>query len=278
MRGDNPLGEFLQARRGLVQPGDHGLPAGGQRRVPGLRRAEIATLAGLSVDYYMRLEQGRDRNPSLQVIDALAPVLQLDADARAHLRELAGHHHAGPPSVRDEQVGPELQRLLEAWERHPALVLGRRYDVLAANPLGAALFPTSNLVRFVFEPGAGAYYPDWDRVARNTVAGLRAVADRADPELQRLVTELGTAHPEFARLWKRHDVAAKTHEAKRIDHPEVGALTLTYDTFTVNSAPGQQLVVYQAEPGSPSDHALTLLGIVTAGHHRSPHPPRPSPP
>jgi transcriptional regulator with XRE-family HTH domain len=277
MSGDNLLGEFLKARRGLVQPSDHGLSSGTRRRVPGLRREEVATLAGLSAEYYVRLEQGRDRNPSGAVLDALARVLLLDADGRAHLRELAGRAPRRDPStppVEVEEVSAELQRLMDGWALNPALILGRRFDILAANPLGAALFPTTNLARLVFaDPRARAYYPDWEPVARNTVAGLRAVADPDDPELQRLVAELAEANPEFARLWDRHDVTTKTSAAKRIAHPEVGPITVTYDTFTVNSAPGQQLVVYQAESGSPSEHALTILGIVAADPDRRTHHP-----
>lgn len=272
MDGDNLLGEFLKARRDLVQPSDHGLSSGTRRRVPGLRREEVATLAGLSAEYYVRLEQGRDRNPSDAVLDALARVLLLDADGRTHLRELAGRGPRRDPSaapVEPEEVSAELQRLMDGWALNPALILGRRFDILAANPLGAALFPATNLARLVFaHPRAHAYYPDWEPVARNTVAALRAVADPDDPGLQHLVAELAEANPEFARLWDRHDVTTKTSEGKRIDHPEVGTITVTYDTFTVNSAPGQQLVVYQAEPGSPSEQALTLLGIVAADPDR----------
>lgn len=269
MDGDNHLGEFLTARRGRVRPSDHDLPSGGRRRVPGLRREEVALLAGLSADYYMRLEQGRDRNPSRPVVESLARVLRLDADAAAHLGELAAPT-ASAPSAATEHVSAELRRLMHGWTANPALILGRRFDILAANPLGAALFPTTNLVRLVFTPEGRRFYPDWDTVAHSTVAGLRAAADPADPDLQRLVTELRAISPEFDQLWSRHDVAVKTREAKRIIHPDVGPMTLTYDTFTVNATPGQQLVAYQAEPHSPSEHALTLLGIIATDPDRAP--------
>ena len=217
----------------------------------------------------MRLEQGRDRNPSRPVVESLARVLRLDGDAAAHLHELAAPS-CSSRSAATEHVSAELRRLMDGWTANPALILGRRFDILAANPLGAALFPTTNLVRLVFQPEGHRFYPNWETVAHTTVAGLRAAADPADPELQRMVAELRDMSPEFDRLWSRHDVAVKTDEAKRVIHPDVGALTLTYDTFTVNAAPGQQLVVYQAEPQSPSEHALTLLGIIATDPDRVP--------
>lgn len=272
VNGDNRLGEFLTARRGRVRPSDHDLPSRGHRRVPGLRREEVALLAGLSADYYMRLEQGRDRNPSRPVVESLARVLLLDADAAAHLRELAAPS-ASVPSPATEHVSAELRRMLDGWTANPALILGRRFDILAANPLGAALFPTTNLVRLVFRPEGRRLYPDWDAVARTTVAGLRAAADPADPELQHLLGELRSMSPEFDELWSRHDVAVKTGEAKRVIHPDVGPMTLTYATFTVNAAPDQQLVVYQAEPHSRSEHALTLLGILATDSEGVPRHP-----
>lgn len=266
MHDDNRLGEFLTARRARVRPSDHGLPAGGRRRVPGLRREEVAMLAGLSADYYMRLEQGRDRNPSAEVTESLVRVLLLDAHAAAHLRELVGPRRRTTPATPapPEKASAELRRLMNGWTLHPALILGRRFDVLAANSLGAALFPATNLVRLVFHAQGRAVYLDWDRVARNTVAGLRAAADPADPELRRMVAELSHTSAEFGRLWARHDVTAETDEVKRVNHPDVGEMSLTYQTFTVNGAPGQQLVVYQAEPASPSERSLTLLGIIAA--------------
>lgn len=269
---DNPLGEFLRARRELVRPEDAGLPAGGRRRVAGLRREEVAQLAGVSNDYYVRLEQGRERNPSTQVVDALARALNLDEDAVAHLHQLA---HPVPSrrrrSPRHEQAAPNLLRLLDNWPRTPALVLDRCLTVLAANALGHALFAghtySTDLVRLVFlDPDARDFYPDWERVAANTVGGLRAATslDQDDPRLVETVGELSVRSADFRRLWARHDIRQKTREDKRFRHPLVGDLTLTYETLTVNSTPGQQLVVYQAEPASPSDQALRLLGSLTA--------------
>ncbi|TDQ54313.1 helix-turn-helix domain-containing protein [Actinorugispora endophytica] len=272
MDTENPLGQFLRARRALLRPEDLGIPAGTRRRVAGLRREEVAQLAGVSADYYVRLEQGRERNPSVQVVDALAEALKLEEDAVTHLHRLArptpGRRRR--PAQR-ERVSPNLLRMMAAWPDTPAVVLGRCLTVLAANPLGEALFDGhtygGDLVRLVFlDPDARDFYPDWDRVAANTVAGLRAAAgaDHDDPRLVEVVGELSIRSETFRRLWARHDIRQKTHETKRFRHPLVGELTLHYETLTVNSAPGQQLVVYQADPGSPSEEALSLLGSLTA--------------
>ncbi|MES5820190.1 helix-turn-helix transcriptional regulator [Streptomyces sp. RG80] len=275
MDSDNRLGRFLRARRALVQPEDAGLPAGTRRRVAGLRREEVALLAGVSIDYYVRLEQGRERNPSAQVVDALARALNLADDAVEHLHRLArpvGPRPAGRTRPgRPERVSPALLRMMAGWHTTPAVVLGRCLTVLADNALGRALFAghthSGDLLRLVFlDPDAREFYPDWDRVAVNTVAGLRADAgtDVDDPRLIATVGELALRSEEFRRLWARHDIRRKTHETKRFRHPLVGELTLDYESLTVNSAPGQQLVVYQAESGSPSEEALALLGSLTA--------------
>ncbi|KAA2253834.1 helix-turn-helix domain-containing protein [Solihabitans fulvus] len=270
MHSDNRLGEYLRARRELVRPENHAMPAPGRRRVPGLRREEVAMLAGVSTDYYVRLEQGRERHPSAQVLDALAGAFGLDAEAVAHLHGLAGPApRRRRRSARPEQAGPGLVALLGRWRDTPALVLGRRLDLLACNELGAALFgwlgEERNLVRALFlRPDAREFYGAWETVASNCLAALRASGDVDDPALTDLVGELTLKSPEFARLWARHDVRTKTTEAKRFRHPLVGELTLRYEAFTVNSAPGQQLVVYQAEPGSSSEGALALLGSLAA--------------
>ncbi|MFD1536827.1 helix-turn-helix transcriptional regulator [Nonomuraea guangzhouensis] len=271
MDSDNRLGDFLRARRELARPETHGMPAAGRRRTPGMRREEVAMLAGVSTDYYIRLEQGRDKHPSAQVLEALANALTLEEDAVAHLHELARpqprrRRRAGRP----ERVGPGLVRLLERWPDTPALVLGRYLDVLACNALGAALFgwlSDRNLVRSVFlDPQARDFYRDWQKVSQDCVASLRATAgaDLDDPRLTDLVGELSLKSPDFSRLWARHEVRGKTAEFKRLRHPVVGELDLSYEALTVNSAPGQQLVVYQAHPGSASEQALSLLGSLTA--------------
>ncbi|TDE11479.1 helix-turn-helix transcriptional regulator [Jiangella asiatica] len=270
---DTRLGDFLRARRELARPEDVGLPAGwGRRRVPGLRREEVAMLAGVSADYYVRLEQGRDKHPSEQVLEALARVFGLDDDAAAHLRELArpAQPRRRSPS-RPEKVGTGTLRLLESWPNTPAMVLGRYLDVLAANPLALTVnscsAPGVNQVRAVFlDPAARDIYPDWDTVAQETVASLRAAAgaDLDEPRLTELVGELSLKSDDFRRLWARHDVRPKTAGVKRFVHPMVGELTLSYETLAIASAPGQLLVVYHAEPGSPSERALALLGSATA--------------
>jgi transcriptional regulator with XRE-family HTH domain len=266
---DNAIGQFLRARRAQVRPEDVDLVAGGRRRVPGLRRTEVALLAGVSSDYYVRLEQGRERHPSPQVVSALARALDLDEEATAYLHELA---RPRPRRYRRrEEVSAVLVGMMAAWTETPAVVLGRCLNVLAHNQLGEALFAghaySDDLVRLVFlDPDARDFYPDWERVAVNTVGGLRAAAglDQDDPRLIETVGELSVKSVEFRRLWARHDIRQKARETKRFRHPLVGELALTYEALTVNSAPDQQLVVYQAEPGSPAAEALSLLGSLTA--------------
>ncbi|WP_328603599.1 helix-turn-helix transcriptional regulator [Amycolatopsis sp. NBC_00345] len=271
MDSENLIGQFLRARRELVDPAELGLAVGPRRRVAGLRREEVALLAGVSTDYYVRLEQGRERNPSAQVVDALARALQLDDDAVTHLHELA---RPGPARRRRtgqrERVSRQLAQLMDAWPQTPALVLGRCLTVLAGNPLGKALFGghphSDDLVRLVFlDAEAREFYPDWESVAANTVGGLRSAAglDPDDPLLIETVGELSVKSPEFRQLWARHDIRQKTNGTKRFHHRLVGDLTLHYESLTVNSAAGQQLVVYQADPGSPSEEALALLGSLT---------------
>ncbi|MBF6351265.1 MULTISPECIES: helix-turn-helix transcriptional regulator [Nocardia] len=268
MNSDNRLGTFLRARRELVRPEEFGLPGGGRRRVAGLRREEIAMLAGVSADYYVRLEQGRDKHPSEQVVTALARVFSLDEEGAAHLRELARPAATRPRTPRrPERVSPGLLRLLDAWSHTPALVLGRHLDVLAANPLAAAVnacsVPGVNQVRMVFlDPRAREVFPNWSRIAADTVASLRATAgtDLDDPRLTELVGELSLKSDEFRRLWARHDVRAKTSGVKQFHNEMVGELTLAYESFAVSGAQGQLLIAYHAEPGSDSDRCLALLG------------------
>jgi transcriptional regulator with XRE-family HTH domain len=275
---ENALGEFLRARREQVSPAELGLAAGSGRRVAGLRREEVALLAGVSTDYYVRLEQGRERHPSAQVLDALARALVLDDDAVAHLHRLTRPVPAGRRAPRRrERVSPNLLRLMDGWPGTPAVVLGRCLTVLAHNALGRALFDghthSGDLVRLVFlDPDAREFYPDWERVAVNTVGGLRVAAglDPDDPLLIETVGELSVKSEAFRRLWARHEIRQKTHETKRFRHRLVGELTLSYEALSVNSAPGQQLIVYQAEPGSPSEAALTLLGSLTAASADTP--------
>jgi transcriptional regulator with XRE-family HTH domain len=271
----NELGDHLRARRGQVTPADAGLPAVGPRRVPGLRREEVAMLAGVSADYYVRLEQGRERRPSAQVVEALAGALRLDDDARAHLFRLAGLSPRERGAAVPDRVDPSLLQLMDAWPGNPAIVYNRAYDVLASNVLADALFHdwahSRNLMHVVFtDPAARGFYRDWHEVARNSVAGFRLGLGAApdDPRVRRVLAELLERSPEFAELWARHDARGKALERKRFRHRDVGDLTLTMQTFDVRSNPGQELVVYHAEPGSDGAAALALLGSLAATSRR----------
>ena len=261
----SPLGEFLILRRSRLQPADVGLTGNGRRRVPGLRREEVAQLADVSVDYYMRLEQGRETSPSPQVAAAIGTALQLDEHALAHLYRLAG---LTPPRTipTAAAVDPQLAAFLDEWPEHPAMVLGQAFDVLAANPLAEALFlgfgPTRNLLESVFlDPAAAVLYRDWDTVAASMVASFRLL-DAAQPRESRIAKVRGNllaADPRFAALWTGAEVRGSRLTSKRFRHPLAGDLDLHLQAFDVRSAPGQELVVYRAEPGSPSSAALRAL-------------------
>ncbi|WP_435154203.1 helix-turn-helix transcriptional regulator [Amycolatopsis sacchari] len=266
------LGAYLSARRAQLGPEDVNLPTTGRRRVPGLRREEVAMLTGVSVDYYVRLEQGRERTPSAQVVDALAAALRLDDDGRAHLFRVAGLSPRPRAAGVSNHVDPSLLQLMSAWPDNPALVYNRAYDVLASNAIADALFGawshSHNLMHVVFtDPRARVFYRDWEEVARNSVAGFRLGYGESpgDPRMRQVLGELLEQSREFTELWARHDARGKTLERKRFQHDDVGPLTLTMQTFDVRSSPGQELVVYHAEPGSPSADALRLLGSLAAG-------------
>jgi transcriptional regulator with XRE-family HTH domain len=275
------LSDFLRTRRARISPGEAGFDTTGERRrVPGLRREELALLAGVSVDYYIRLEQGRGGvRPSDSVLAALARALRLDDAEHAHLRRLAHAPLAASARrrPRPQTVRPAVQRLLDRMSEIPAFVLGRRMDVLAWNQLAArlhvdfaALPPRMrNMPRLVFlDDAARQLYPDWDRVALETVAYLRfeASADPDDTGLHELVGELSTKSPDFRRWWARHDVREKAHGIKRYRHPLVGDLELHYETVTLPADDRQALVTYTAEPGSPSETALRILALPDPEH------------
>ncbi|MFJ3777837.1 helix-turn-helix domain-containing protein [Streptomyces sp. NPDC090075] len=264
----NLLGAYVRARRELVTPEQAGLPVLGTRRVPGLRREEVAMLAGISADYYLRLEQGRDRNPSVQVLEALARVLLLDEAATAYLLGLAGPG-AGRPRrrrrARRETVPPGIAQLVAALPL-PAVVEGRYFDVLAVNALATALSPRltvgANRLRDTFlDPAEQALHPDWENAGAGMVAGFRRSVgtDADDPRVIDLIGELCLASPRFSRLWARHDVAACEGAAKCLDHPQVGRLRLHRERLGVSGAAGQTLVVYHPDPGSDSAEKLALL-------------------
>jgi transcriptional regulator with XRE-family HTH domain len=260
------LGEYLRARRELVDPRDVGLRVAGVRRTPGLRREEVATLAGVSADYYLRLEQGRDRNPSPQVLAALARVFGLDATATEYLLSLAAprptRRRARP---RPESVPAGIRQLLGAINL-PAFVESRIFDVLAANSLATALSPSmragENRLRSMFlDPAERDRHPDWPKAIAGMVASFRASigTDTDDPGVAQLVGELSLASEQFRKLWARHDVKALAGATVQMRHPEVGELSLRREKLPIGDSGGQLLVIYHAEPGSESAQALSLL-------------------
>ncbi|HEV8423664.1 MAG TPA: helix-turn-helix transcriptional regulator, partial [Actinomycetes bacterium] len=277
IRGDvrGEIREFLSTRRARISPAQAGLPVygGDRRRVSGLRREEVALLAGISSEYYTRLERGNATGVSDSVIDGIAHALQLDEAERAHLLDLL--RTAGttrPPRRRParQRVRPTVQRVLDSMVGTPGFVLNGRLDLLAANDLGFALFSPiyadsarpPNTARFIFlDQHATEFFGDWDKVANDTVALLRAEAgrDRYDRQLSDLIGELSTRSQEFRGRWAAHHVRIHTSGLKRLHHPVVGDLELAFESFPLAADPSQNLLTYTAEPGSPSQHALRLL-------------------
>lgn len=277
------LGAFLRSRRARVAPESVGVATGPRRRVPGLRREELAQLAGISVDYYVRLEQGRATQPSPEILDALARVLALDATEREHLRTLI----AAPRKVRSssrwrpEKVRPELQRLLDEMYALPAVITSHRQDALAWNRLGGELFGgldedgrDRNNARYLFlDARARERFPDWDQRAKETVAVLRLAAGRhADDErLRELVGQLSVHSEEFRGLWAAGDVLVCGSGTRRFRHPVVGELGLRYETLQLPTSAGQrgqELHVFSSEEGSDAEEALQLLANWTATPRR----------
>lgn len=279
MAESTELGRYLRARRALVRPEDVGLPSGaGIRRTPGLRREELATLAGVSVDYYTRLERGRETNPSPAVVDAVARALRLCGDAYARLHELAdlasGRTPSGAGGADDSDARPTVRepvlRALEALRPLPAYVVNRFNFMLAANPPARRLTPglwdlppeQRNLTRYLFlHPTGRALYKPWEETVAASVAHLRAVAgaDPDSPELAALVGELLLKSPDFARLWERYEVLERGGGTKTFDHPKVGLMTLDFEVMQLGRTGGVRMVVYSAEPGSPDEAAMLRL-------------------
>lgn len=235
--------------------------------MPGLRREEVALLAGISSEYYLRLEQGRDHHPSAQVVDALARVLTPDEDAVAHLHRLARPEPRRAARRRREHVSAGMRQLVMSYIGTPAFILGRYLDVLVANPLAIALSPCHregvNALRAAFldpEPRA-LYADDWDRTLSDLVAGVRALAgpETRDPHLAELVGDLSARSEGFRRLWTRHDVRPCTSGATLLHHPQVGPLRLNYEKLAVTGADGQVLVIFHAAPGSDAARSLAVL-------------------
>ena len=275
------LGRYLRARRAAVTPGELGLPAGsGPRRTPGLRREELAALAGVSIDYYIRLERGKETRPSPAVLDALARALRLDVEETAYLRDLAQQAARGaatdPRPTVSRTVRPTLLQMLEAVRPCPAYVIGRTNDMLAVNPSGLLLMPgmadwpakQRNTIRYTFlHPYARELWPDWETKARACVAHLRAVVGRAPetPDLVALVGELVVKSPDFSRMWERYDVRKVGYGQKTFIHPEVGTITLSHEVLEVVRTQDLRMVVYSAEPGTPDHDAIVLLDMKGAG-------------
>jgi len=266
--------EFLATRRAKITPQQAGLSHyGHNRRVPGLRREEVALLAGVSVDYYVRLEKGNVAGVSDSVLDAVARALQFDEAERAHLFDLARAANSATRAPRRRAaplVRPGVQRVLDSMHGTPAFVLNGRLDILTANALGLALYSPINVdparppnnARFIFlDPQATEFFRDWDKVANDTVALLRAEAgsDPDNRQLSDLVGELSTRSDEFRVRWAAHDVRIHTTGVKLLHHPVVGDLALEFESFALVGDPGQSLLTYTAEPASPSQDAVNLL-------------------
>lgn len=276
--------EFLMTRRARVSPDDAGLTTGPNRRVAGLRRSEVASLAGVSVEYYAKLERGAIAGASASVLDAISRALQLDDTERAHLLDLAraadGIPTSGRPRRRASKPGGSrlsLEWALAAITDGIAFVRDARQDVLAVNDLGRAFYSpvigdggrTPNLARFQFlDPAARDFYPDWDRFAEMCVGVMRAEAGRDphDKALQDLVGELSLRSDTFRELWAAHNVRTHGAGTKRFHHPVVGELILAYEELAITAEPGNVLLIYTAEPGSPSAERLRLLASWSAEH------------
>jgi transcriptional regulator with XRE-family HTH domain len=277
------LGRYLRARREQARPEAAGVPDQRGRRVPGLRREEVAFLAGVSSDYYVRLEQGRDKNPSEQVLLAIARALQLDDDASAYLLQLARPGiRRRKRARRPEKVSGSIHELIDGWPLTPAYVHGRYMDILAANRLATALSPLlapgRNAILDAFtEPEARELHRDWDEMTARVVPYLRSVAgpDVDDPHLVELVGGLSLRSERFRTLWARQDVRHKSSGASVLRHPQVGELELSYEKLLIPGADAQTLVTYHAQPGSEAEERLRLLASLSTPDPAPAGPARP---
>jgi transcriptional regulator with XRE-family HTH domain len=280
--------EFLTSRRAKITPAEAGLPAAGQRRVPGLRRSEVAALAGMSVEYYAKLERGVLAGVSAGVLDAIARALRLDDAERAHLVRLAQEANGSNAILRSRHrpkqwtIRPSLQWSLDAVTS-PAIIVNNRQGLLAANHLGRAMYSdvyadpsqAPNFARFTFlDSAARRFYPDWDLAADMTVANLRTAAgkDSHDKGLHDLVGELCTRSDDFRRRWGAHNVRTHGTGVKQFRHQVVGDLTLAYESLDLRAEPDLTMTIYSAEPESPTAHALTLLASWAATSDTAPTP------
>lgn len=281
--GDQQIRDFLASRRAKISPDRAGLPLyGSKRRVPGLRREEVALLADISVEYYTRLERGEARGVSTDVLDAVSRALKLDEAEHAHLLDLirtASLERSPRRTSGAKQVRPSIRRVVDALAAIPALVVSSRHDVLYANPLAETLFielfsdpgRPPNFARYIFlDPRAKTFYAEWDNVAHDVVAAIRAEAGRSpyDRALSDMVGLLSTRSDEFRVLWAGHDVRFHRTGVKRLRHPLVGDLTLGWDALPLPADPGQALATYSPDQGSPSEAALGELARWTATRRR----------
>jgi transcriptional regulator with XRE-family HTH domain len=274
---------FLTSRRAKISPERAGIPAYGSRRVVGLRRGEVAALAGVSVEYYTRLERGNLAGVSDSVLDALARALQLDDTETAHLHQLA--RAAGPQPARARtrrdstpEIRPAIRRLLDSMTGVPAFLRNYRFDILAANPLGMALYAPMfsasaalpvNSMRFTFlDPHAQAFYPEWAKTAHSAVGALRITAAQHphDQQLMNLIGELSMRSDPFRTWWAAQDVFVHRHGTKRFHHPAIGELELAYEGLELSGDEALTIVTYDAEPGTPSGDGLELLAAWAATH------------
>ena len=266
MPSPHPLGDYLRARRELVRPDDVGLPAGiGHRRVPGLRRSEVAALAGISTEYYVKLEQGQEANPTDQVLDALSRALQLDATALSYLHALARLGDK-PPVPSPSPAVERAQWLIESWPMTAAMILDRNNDILATNALMTALVAgyrtgRNALVSLLVDEEARDLYVEWEGLSSRSIGLLRSRIglDPDQPRSQQLVRQLLRDSARFRELWQRHDIEGMTEGSHPMNHPTAGSLSLHYAHLPLGSAGDHTIFVYFAEPGTDDERALAQL-------------------